>query len=116
MGVGRDLGRGVFHSGDFNDQKFRPFHIHIVLTTKYTRMPSNNILRAQIQILQRQGMHCDWKRAAAAALQKPSRTEESNNTVCRDSTQMQLLYRRSIKQNWLTESIEQNTKQKKFGS
>ena len=61
-------------------------------------------------------MHCDWKRAAAAALQKPSRTEESNNTVCRDSTQMQLLYRRSIKQNWLTESIEQNTKQKKFGS
>ena len=56
------------------------------------------------------------ERAAAAALQKPSRTEESNNTVCRDSTQMQLLYRRSIKQNWLTESIEQDTKQKKFGS
>ena len=47
---------------------------------------------------------------------KTIKTEESNNTVCRDSTQMQLLYRRSIKQNWLTESIEQNTMQKKFCS
>ena len=56
------------------------------------------------------------ERAAAAALQKPSNTEESNNTVCRDSTQTQILYRESIKQNWLTDSIEQNTKQKKFGS
>ena len=77
------------------------YQIHTYVIEQYPPSANTNIATS--------GNALRLERAAAAALQKPSRTEESNNTVCRDSTQMQLLYRRSIKQNWLTESIEQKT-------
>ena len=115
MGVGRHLGGVFFTTVISMISSSDPFiftslnyQIHTYVIEQYPPSANMNIATS--------GNALRLERAAAAALQKPSRTEEANNTACRDSTQMQLLYRRSIKQNWLTESTEKNTKQKKFGS